>query len=682
MGDPFGDEYKNQMKSVREEQLILLEKFHELAVKLDSKKKILKRKRRWVTIVYATAAMSFLAVEICLFIVIPPLGLYTALGVATGLNYVIGTVGVLVHKVLKKREKDLDKQKEVVNKMKDNTNVNIQATNTIHSLVEKLINSLSLILGSVERAVVKKEEEAVKPVMDLIRDEVDTFATAIKEVGEAVATCSTCISSSIKSMAAVGLVSQLLSKYSSSDKNGTNEPNLISYTTACEEDPELKSFGSSLDQRFSKLNRSLTTGVKTENFSLHAVKSVCGFLVEMNQNLVENIIANVDLLKNEELRSLVDLYYESSTSTLDLFNTVGNCTNKAKLSILIIRIAIQQFEKESMDTEIGRNKKKYAETLEELNKVKARGDPFGDEFKDQLKSVRAEHLKILEKVHEQVMKLDKQQGKLKRRRRLTTIFFSTMVLSFLAVEICSNIVGVPPLVQGLYLNEMMKNREKDLDRQKEVVNIMEKNTNVNIQWTNTINSLVEKLTTSLSLILGSMELAVVKREEEAAKPLVEAILKEVDAFASTIQEAEICSNIVGVPPLVQGTAFGLNLLMTPLGLYLNEMMKNREKDLDRQKEVVNIMEKNTNVNIQWTNTINSLVEKLTTSLSLILGSMELAVVKREEEAAKPLVEAILKEVDAFASTIQEAGEAVAKCISCVASGKLQVLEHITNSMSL
>ncbi|CAN7129827.1 hypothetical protein BRARA_G02833 [Brassica rapa] len=374
-------------------------------------------------------------------------------------------------------------------------------------------------------------------------------------------------------MAAVGLVSLLLSKYSSSDKDGTNEPNLISYTTACEEDPELKSFGSSLDQRFSKLNGSLTT----EFFSLNAVKSVCGFLVEMNQNLAESIIANVDLLKNEELRSLVDLYYESSTSTLDLFNTVGNCTNKAKLSILIIRIAIQQFKKESMDTEIGGNKKKYAETLEELNNVKARGDPFGDEFKDQLKSVRAEHLKLLEKVHELVMKLEKQQGKLKRRRRLMTIFFSTMVFSFLAVEMCSNIVAVPSLAQG--------------------------------------------------------------------------------------------------------TAFGLNLLMAPLGLYLNEMMKNREKNLYRQKEVANIMEKNTNVNIQWTKTINSLVGKLTTSLSLILGSMELAVVKREEEAAKPLVEAILKEVDAFASTIQEFGEAVGKCISCVASGKLQVLEHITKSMS-
>lgn len=111
------------------------------------------------------------------------------------------------------------------------------------------------------------------------------------------------------------------------------------------------------------------------------------------------------------------------------------------------------------------------------------------------------------------------------------------------------------------------------------------------------------------------------------------------------------------------------------------MMKNREKDLDKQKEVVNIMEKNTNVNIKWTNTVHSLVEELIASLSLIMGSVEVAVVKREEEAAKPVVEAILKEVDAFASTIREVGETVAKCISCVAFRKLQVLEHITNSVS-
>ncbi|KAJ4874608.1 UPF0496 protein [Raphanus sativus] len=195
MGDPFGDEYKNQMESVRADQLILLGKFHELAVKLDSKKKIFKKKRRWVTILYATAAMSFLAAEICICIVIPPLGLYTAVAAATGVNYVIGTVGVLVNVVLKNREKDLDRQKEVVDIMKDSTDVNIQMTNTVHSLVEKLTVSLSSILFSVEHAVVEREEVAVKNLMEAIRDEVDTFATAVKEVGEAAARCSTCVSS-------------------------------------------------------------------------------------------------------------------------------------------------------------------------------------------------------------------------------------------------------------------------------------------------------------------------------------------------------------------------------------------------------------------------------------------------------------------------------------------------------
>ncbi|CAG7904127.1 unnamed protein product [Brassica rapa] len=195
MGDPFGDEYKNQMKSVHDEQIILFEKVHELALKLDSKKKILKRRRRLVTIVYATAAMSFVAVQICLCVVIPPLGPYVALAAGIGLSYVIGTVGVMVHAVLKNRENDLDRQKEVVDIMFDNTKVNIQGTNTINSLVDKLINSLSLILVNVEGAVVKREEEAVKLRMEAIRDEVEAFATAIKEVGEAVATCNSCVAS-------------------------------------------------------------------------------------------------------------------------------------------------------------------------------------------------------------------------------------------------------------------------------------------------------------------------------------------------------------------------------------------------------------------------------------------------------------------------------------------------------
>ncbi|CAN6937867.1 unnamed protein product [Brassica oleracea] len=380
-------------------------------------------------------------------------------------------------------------------------------------------------------------------------------------------------------MAGFGLVSLVLSKYVGSDKNGTNEANLICYTSACEEDPLLKSFGTSLDQQFSKLKSSLAQGGKTENCALNSAKSVCGFLVAMNQNLAESIIAHQDVFENEELRSLVDLYYESSTSTLDLLNTVGSCTNKAKLSIVTIRIAIQQFETESMDGGNLKKKMKYAKTLEALNKVKGMGDPFGDEYKNQLESVRAEQLMLLKKFQKLMTKLEKKQKKLKIGRRMATMALATVALSFLAVEIYVCIL-FPPVT---------------------VVTVV-------------------------------------------------------------------------------GTATGLYHLTAIVKKIVNEM-RNSGEDLDRLKEVVNIMKDNTNVNIQGTKTINSLVEKLIISLSLILGSVEAAVVEREVEVVKPVMEAIRDEVDTFSTTIKEVGAAVATCSTCVASGKVEVLEHVTKSLS-
>ncbi|CAF2063007.1 UPF0496 protein At5g66670-like [Brassica napus] len=285
-------------------------------------------------------------------------------------------------------------------------------------------------------------------------------------------------------MGAVGLVSQLLLKYSSSDEDETNEQSLCLYTAACEEDPELKSFGYSLDQRFSKLKSSLAIEGKTENYPLNSVKLLCGFLVETNQELAKEITASKDVLEDEELRSVVDLYYESSTKTLDLFNTVGNSANKAKLSIVNIRMAIKQFERESMDTDLGGNKKKYEDTLEELNKVKAMGDPFGDEYKNQMKSVREEQLILLKKFHELAVKLGSKKKILKIRRRLVTIVYALAALSFLAVEICV-CIAIPPMAfytalgtvtglnyvigtVGVLVHKVLKKREKDLDKQKEV----------------------------------------------------------------------------------------------------------------------------------------------------------------------------------------------------------------------
>ena len=112
-------------------------------------------------------------------------------------------------------------------------------------------------------------------------------------------------------MGAVGLVSQLLLKYSSYDEDETNERSMCLYTSACEEDPELKSFGSSLDRQFSELKTSLAlTGGKTENYPINAVKSVCGFLVEMNQKFKDIKLKMLKKLnaKNEEIQKYATFF--------------------------------------------------------------------------------------------------------------------------------------------------------------------------------------------------------------------------------------------------------------------------------------------------------------------------------------------------------------------------------------
>ncbi|KAJ4875858.1 UPF0496 protein [Raphanus sativus] len=148
-------------------------------------------------------------------------------------------------------------------------------------------------------------------------------------------------------------------------------------------------------------------------------------------------------------------------------------------------------------------------------------------------------------------------------------------------------------------------------------------------------------------------------------------------------ETYVC--IAFVPPLAFNTAItaatGLNYMIGTAGILINEVMKNRERDLDRQKELVKDMENKTTLNIQGTDTVNSLVEKLIGRLSLILDSVDVAAVNREEEAVKLVMEEIVSEVTGFAEVIKEVGEAVATCSTCVAAGKVQILEHITKSMS-
>lgn len=176
------------------------------------------------------------------------------------------------------------------------------------------------------------------------------------------------------SMELCGCLPELMTGESSSKRNGPNtlpvkavrtdmrskySSDLSAYTSACKKDSNLKSFDSSLHQRTNLIITSLAARAETQSLNLDSLMEVYGFLLELNQNAVRVIIeSREDVWKNKDLKSLVDIYFRSTSKTLDFCNTVENCVKRTEISQLIIRFAVKQFETESEDTELGENNKK------------------------------------------------------------------------------------------------------------------------------------------------------------------------------------------------------------------------------------------------------------------------------------------------------------------------------------
>ncbi|VVB04309.1 unnamed protein product [Arabis nemorensis] len=229
---------------------------------------------------------------------------------------------------------------------------------------------------------------------------------------------------------------------STSKRNGTNASPVItlrkdirskysgyqnSYTSTCKEDFNLRSFDSLLHQRTNRLISVLRAEGETQFLSLNSHIEVCGFLLELSEDVVRVIIeSKEDVWKNKDLMSLVNAYFKSTAKTLDFFNTVENWVKRTEISQLIIRFAVKQFETEDLG---GNKKKKYAKTLEELNKFKNVGDVFGDEFVTQYKSVYEQQVLLLEELRKMKVKLDKKQRNAKIWKTLSNVVFATAYVS-------------------------------------------------------------------------------------------------------------------------------------------------------------------------------------------------------------------------------------------------------------
>ncbi|CAH8332726.1 unnamed protein product [Eruca vesicaria subsp. sativa] len=339
------------------------------------------------------------------------------------------------------------------------------------------------------------------------------------------------------------------------------------YTSACQQDSDLKTFDSSLHQRTTSVLKSLAEqGAKSgQSISQGSLMKVYEFLLDLNGDVVKEIIdSKEDIKKNKDLSCLVGVYFKSTSKTLEFCKTVDNCVKRAEISQLIIRYAVKQFEAESGD--VGENtKKKYAKTLEELNKFKAMGDPFDGEFLTQYESSFYEEQDLLlEELSKLRAKLDKKQRNLKTWKRLSYVVYITALVSVLLLSMVKAPLVVPlllvtfadnftPVIElvGKWLSKMWKKHEKAVQRQRELVSTAETGAGVNLIATENIRNEIATVNIRSDVDSLRIKLKFCRRGDELATRLaLQEIAKKVEGLTDKIKEvgqhAERFSGFIGL----------------------------------------------------------------------------------------------------------------------------------------
>ncbi|CAA7012900.1 unnamed protein product [Microthlaspi erraticum] len=289
----------------------------------------------------------------------------------------------------------------------------------------------------------------------------------------------------------------------------------------------------------------------TQYLSLDLMMEACEFLFGLTHDIIDIIIEiNEDVGETKDQRSLVsslvDLYLKSTTATLNLFNTVENLVERAKTRQHIIRNAVKQFEAE--DTDVGGSKKKkYAKTLEELNKFEATGDPLGEEFFPVYKSVVDQQIKLLEHLCEQKLNLDKKLKKANILKKISYVVLGAAASVVIVIALISPLAPQmgrmaqiwhrPKAATRVSVSEMLAKYENNVKTYKALLISAEKSMEVNKEATETINSQVKNLTGKLSYILEQVDFAVEREEEEEATRLaMQEIMTNVEEFTKKIEE--------------------------------------------------------------------------------------------------------------------------------------------------
>ncbi|KAJ4870792.1 UPF0496 protein [Raphanus sativus] len=327
---------------------------------------------------------------------------------------------------------------------------------------------------------------------------------------------------------------------------------LRSYEAACKADTELQSFDTCMQARTSHVISTLATGVEVRALSFDSLKEVTECLLEMNQEVVKVILdCKKDIWKNQELFELVEDYFENSLKTLDFCAALEKGLRKARDSQLLILVALQQFEDESL-AEGGNG---FEKTLEELKNFKEAESPFNEDFFKLFQSVYKHQILMLEKLQNRKNKLDKKLKSIHTWRKLSNIIF---VATFATVLICSVVaaaMAAPPVAaalaaataiplgsMGKWVDSLWKNYENALKGQKEVISSMQAGTYVAVKDLDNIRVLIERLEIEIKGMVMCAEFAV---EHEAVKIGIDEIKKKLEVFKKNVEElgvqADLCS---------------------------------------------------------------------------------------------------------------------------------------------
>ncbi|KAL1195922.1 hypothetical protein V5N11_008925 [Cardamine amara subsp. amara] len=279
--------------------------------------------------------------------------------------------------------------------------------------------------------------------------------------------------------------------------NSAYTEHLSSYERACSEDPKLESFDAVLHERTNRVINKLASGVEVKSLSFDSLREVTQCLLDMNQDVVKVILQDKeDIWNNQDLFSLVNLYFESTAKTMDFCSEFENCLNRARRSQLIIQFAVKQFEEEEAEISInGDNEnRKYEKTLDELKRFKIAA------------AVAAPPLVIA-------------------------------IAGALAVPVGS---------VGKWCNSLWTKYEKVVRGQKDIITSIRIGTYISVKEMDNISILVRKVEVEIESLLKKAEFAVT--EEKVVRLAIDEIKKKLDVFTETIEElgkhaGKYCSDV-------------------------------------------------------------------------------------------------------------------------------------------